>query len=150
MKESAKNIVKNDEKILLFLHAPILMTVVNSLVLAVCIDCFYNLFRTESFICMDYMMFCTVLILSIIILKSLPVLYRKNFYVVTDKAIKPIYNDSIAELPYDEIQEAFLDKQAFLTKSVHILKKDGNIIYYPCINHAEQLISYINLYLQNN
>lgn len=143
MKSLAKSQLEDGEQILLFLHAPVFMTIVYSLVLAVEADCILHIFFMEGIECIDYLFLITVTVLTVLILKYLPRLFKKNFYAVTNMAVKPIEKQDADALPLSDIKDAVFDRKAFLIKSVCVLKKDNTIVKYSYINHSEQFCSYI-------
>lgn len=143
MKVIAKSQLDKEEQIFLFLHAPVFMTIVYSLVLAVELDCILHLFFMECIESVDYLFIITVTILSVLILKYLPKLFKKNFYAITNKAIKPIEEQESDTLLISDIKDVIFDKKAFLIKSVCIIKKDDTVVKYSYINHSEQFYNYL-------
>ncbi len=143
MKVIAKSQLDNDEHIFLFLHAPVFMTIVYSLVLAVEIDCILHLFFIECIESVDYLFLITVTTLSILILKYLPKLFKKNFYAITNKAIKPIEKQDSDTLLISDIKDVLFDKKIFLIKTVCVIKKDDTVLKYSYINHSEQFYNYL-------
>lgn len=149
MKILAKSQLEEGEQIVLFLHAPVFMTIVYSLVLAVEADCILHLFFMEGIECIDYLFLITVTVLTVLILKYLPRLFKKNFYAVTNKAVKPIEKQDAEPLSISDIKDVVFDKQAFLIKSVCVVKKDNTFVKYSYINHSEQFYDYIKLSVEN-
>lgn len=143
MKSIAKSQLSDGEQIVLFLHAPVFMTVVYSLVLAVESDSILHLFFMEGLECIDYLFFIMVTVLSVLILKYLPELFKKNFYSVTNFAVKPVEKQDAESVALSDIKNAIFDKKAFLIKSVSVVKKDDSVVKYAYINHSEQFCNYL-------
>lgn len=143
MKSLAKSHLEDGEQIVLFLHAPVFMTIVYSLVLAVEADSILHIFFMEGIECIDYLFLITVTVLTVLILKYLPRLFKKNFYAVTNKAVKPIEKQDADALPLTDIKDVVFDKKDFLIKSVCVIKKDNTFVKYSYINHSEQFCNYI-------
>lgn len=143
MKILAKSQLEEGEQIVLFLHAPVFMTIVYSLVLAVEADCILHIFFMEGIECIDYLFLITVTVLTVLILKYLPRLFKKNFYAVTNKAVNPIEKQDADALLLSDVKDVVFDKKAFLIKSVCVIKKDNTLVKYSYINHSEQFCKYI-------
>ena len=143
MKSLSKSKLDDGEQIVLFLHAPVFMTIVYSLVLAVEADSVLHLFFMEGIECIDTLFLIMVTVLSVLILKYLPNLFKKNFYAVTNKAIKPIEKQDAETVLLSDIKNAVFDNKVFLIKSVCVVKKDDSVVKYSYINHSEQFCNYL-------
>ncbi len=150
MKSLAKSQLDEGEKIVLFLHAPVFMTVVYSLVLAVEADSILHLFFMEGIECIDYLFLIMVTVLTVLILKYLPNLFKKNFYAVTNKSIKPVEKQDAEPLAISDIKNVIFDNKVFMIKSVCVIKKDDSVVKYSYINHSEQFYNYIKSVVNNS
>lgn len=149
MKVIAKSQLAEGEHIVQILHAPVFMTVIYSLVLTVTIDNFYHLFVRECLESIDTLFFINITLLSFLILKYLPQLFKKNFYAVTNFAIKPIEKQDAESVSFNDIKSVSFDNKVFLIKSVCVVKKDGSIERYAYINHSEQFYAYLKTVVNN-
>lgn len=150
MKVIAKSQLAEGEHIVQVLHAPVFMTVIYSLVLSVTADSIYHLFVAEGIERIDTLFIVNITLLSFLILKYLPQLFKKNFYAVTNFAIKPIEKQDAEPISLDDIKHVSFDNKVFLIKTVCVEKKDGSVEKYAYINHSEQFFSYLKTVVHNH
>lgn len=143
MKIIAKSQLAEGEHIVQILHAPLFMTVIYALVLSVAIDSITHLFVREGLERIDTLFVINITLLSFLILKYLPQLFKKNFYAVTNFAIKPIEKQDAEPVSFSDIKNVSFDNKVFLIKSVSIVKNDDSVEKYAYINHAEQFYDYL-------